>query len=100
RIHLQIEFLLSEEAILADACKVGRHSHAIGSILEWCKRDWEVRISHVFREGNPVADLLAHFRHGLPLDINPNCFLCRDTKHAILCDCIRVGFPRLYFQIN
>ncbi|CAN1175944.1 hypothetical protein LINPERHAP2_LOCUS32235 [Linum perenne] len=28
--------------------------------------DWEVTISHIYREGNKAADYLAGIKHGLP----------------------------------
>ncbi|CAN1152147.1 hypothetical protein LINPERHAP1_LOCUS20563, partial [Linum perenne] len=38
-------------------------------------RDWKVRVSHIFKEGNQVVDLIAHLGHNLPLGNHLNCLL-------------------------
>ncbi|CAN1163885.1 hypothetical protein LINPERHAP1_LOCUS28827, partial [Linum perenne] len=43
------------------------------SINELRSRDWEVIISHTFREGNTVADLLAHHGHTLDFGLHIDC---------------------------
>ncbi|CAN1189825.1 hypothetical protein LINPERPRIM_LOCUS24714 [Linum perenne] len=52
---------------------MGRHNLLIRSTQEWRNRDWEIRVSHLFREANRVADLLAHLGHCHPLGTHLNC---------------------------
>ncbi|CAN1763098.1 hypothetical protein LINPERHAP1_LOCUS8681 [Linum perenne] len=68
--------------------------------VKWRNRDWEIRISHVFREANRVADLLAHLRHNLPLGTHLNCPISKDIERCILSDCIGVAFPRVCSHSN
>ncbi|CAN1816508.1 Putative ribonuclease H protein At1g65750 [Linum perenne] len=100
KIHLQMDSLAAVDAILADADIDRRHCSLIRSIQEWCSRDWEVHISHVFREANRVADLLAHLGHRLPLDTHLNCPVSADIERCILSDCIGVVFPRVVSHSN
>ncbi|CAN1788431.1 Putative ribonuclease H protein At1g65750 [Linum perenne] len=57
-------------------------------------RDWDVHLTHTFREGNRVADLLAHLGHSLAFgchhlaECNPEIWL------ALLSDCIGVALPK------
>ncbi|CAL1380070.1 unnamed protein product [Linum trigynum] len=46
-----------------------RHPHflAVQSALRLLDRDWQVRLVHVFHEGNYVADYLVSVGHRLPL---------------------------------
>ncbi|CAN1120508.1 Putative ribonuclease H protein At1g65750 [Linum perenne] len=65
------------------------------ALRELLERDWEVTITHTYREGNFAADYLASLGHQFPLgahlvsihDSNLNYFLRRD--------CIGVSEPRL-----
>ncbi|CAI0475113.1 unnamed protein product [Linum tenue] len=38
----------------------------VSEIRRILQRDWQVRIEHVFREGNAVADFLASTGHSIP----------------------------------
>ncbi|CAN1165927.1 Putative ribonuclease H protein At1g65750 [Linum perenne] len=94
KVHLQIDSLAALNAIRGGADSDGRHSLLIRQIQEWRNRDWEVCISHVFREANRVADLLAHLGHDLPFGSHLNCPISQDIERCILSDCIGVAFPR------
>ena len=39
------------------------YSHMVEQIRELLSRDWNVRVSHVVKEGNRVADQLAKLGH-------------------------------------
>ncbi|CAN1132606.1 Putative ribonuclease H protein At1g65750 [Linum perenne] len=100
KIHLQMDSLAVVDTIHTDADIDGRHCLLIHSIQEWRNRDWEVRISHDFREANRKADLLAHLGHGLPLGTRINCSISQDIERCIMSDCIRVAFPRVCSHSN
>ncbi|CAN1828453.1 Putative ribonuclease H protein At1g65750 [Linum perenne] len=71
-----------------------RHSATVLQIHELLNREWEVKTSHVFREGNRVADLLAHLGHSLEWDTHINFPLSHLIEYAILSNCIGIDFPR------
>ncbi|CAN0859276.1 hypothetical protein LINGRAHAP2_LOCUS7622, partial [Linum grandiflorum] len=45
-----------------------RHQACIEEFRQLIARNWIVYISHTYREGNRVADLLAHHGHDLRLE--------------------------------
>ncbi|CAN1169310.1 Putative ribonuclease H protein At1g65750 [Linum perenne] len=65
-----------------------RHSATVLQIHELLNREWEVKTSHVFREGNRVADLL------LEWGTHVNFPLSHLIEYAILSNCIGINFPR------
>ncbi|CAN1129316.1 hypothetical protein LINPERHAP2_LOCUS5154 [Linum perenne] len=72
-----------------------RHQHAseVMAIRERLKRDWEVTIPHIYREGNYVADYLADIEHGFPLGTHlidvSDCTLGYFLRH----DCMGISEP-------
>ncbi|CAN1794997.1 Putative ribonuclease H protein At1g65750 [Linum perenne] len=94
QVNLQLDSLAALAAIRGSSDTGGRHGHIIHMIRDLCSRDWTVNLTHTYREGNRVADLLAHLGHSLAFgshfitDCNP------DIRMALLADCIGVSFPR------
>ncbi|CAN1848958.1 hypothetical protein LINPERHAP1_LOCUS39123, partial [Linum perenne] len=58
------------------------------------KRNWEVTISHIFREGNKVADLLAHHGHTLEFGFHVNYIYPSVIDRDIWSDHVETCFPR------
>ncbi|CAN1825871.1 Putative ribonuclease H protein At1g65750, partial [Linum perenne] len=77
--------------INTDGSVIQPHSHAAGGGIF---RNWEVTISHIFREGNRVADLLAHHGHSLDFGIHFNCIYPHEVDRAIWHDHVGTCFPR------
>ncbi|CAN1834531.1 hypothetical protein LINPERHAP1_LOCUS34113 [Linum perenne] len=50
---------------------------------ELCKRNWDVFVSHIFRECNKVADLLAHHGHSLGFGIHVNSIYPPEVDRVI-----------------
>ncbi|CAN1180887.1 Putative ribonuclease H protein At1g65750 [Linum perenne] len=71
------------------------HAREATDIREFFKRDWEVTITHVYREGNVAADFLANlghkYPHGLHLISLPDCNL----SYFLRRDCMGISEPRL-----
>ncbi|CAN1180886.1 Putative ribonuclease H protein At1g65750 [Linum perenne] len=69
----------------------GNSMAAAGGLI----RDWEVTITHVYREGNVAADFLANlghkYPHGLHLISLPDCNL----SYFLRRDCMGISEPRL-----
>ncbi|CAN1785321.1 hypothetical protein LINPERHAP1_LOCUS16842, partial [Linum perenne] len=67
------------------------HAHAltIYSARDLIRRDWEVQIIHVYREGNHVVEFLASRGHSLSID-----FHCIELSNPML------SYWLLYNQIR
>ncbi|CAN0879140.1 hypothetical protein LINGRAHAP2_LOCUS12875 [Linum grandiflorum] len=53
-----------------------------------------VSVIHTCREGNRVADLLAHHRHSLSFGVHLITSFSSEAIHCIQADIIGVSFPR------
>ncbi|CAN1851844.1 Putative ribonuclease H protein At1g65750, partial [Linum perenne] len=95
KIHLQLDSMADIEAIRGDPGEDSRHGRTLDSINELLSRDWEVTISHTFREGNSVADLLAHHGHTLDFGLFVDCHYPHEVDRAIWNDHVGTCFPRL-----
>ncbi|CAN1127233.1 Putative ribonuclease H protein At1g65750 [Linum perenne] len=95
KIHLQLDSLAAITAILGDQEEDSRHGRTLASINELRGRDKEVTISHTFREGNTVADLLAHHGHTLAFGLFVDCLYPHEVDRAIWHDHVGICFPRL-----
>ncbi|CAN1777979.1 hypothetical protein LINPERHAP1_LOCUS14251, partial [Linum perenne] len=69
----------------------------LDNIEELRKRNWEVTISYIFREGNRAADLLAHHGHTLDFGFHVNCIYPPEIDRAIWNDHVQTCFPRIIF---
>ncbi|CAN1842175.1 Putative ribonuclease H protein At1g65750 [Linum perenne] len=94
KVHLQLDSLAAVTAIQENQEEDSRHSWTLDSITELRSRNWEVTISHTFREGNQVADLLAHHGHTLDFGFHVDCFYPHEVDRAIWHDHVGTCFPR------
>ncbi|CAN1774424.1 hypothetical protein LINPERHAP1_LOCUS12940 [Linum perenne] len=63
--------------------------------LELLSRNWEVKIQHVYREENFLADHLTNFGHSLPLRLHHVDSRNHAVAHWIAYDRMRSLQPRL-----
>lgn len=75
-------------------------THPLAFLVRLCHgfflRDWLVRVTHVFREANRLADSLANYAFSLQLGFHP-LDSCPDVVHSILlADTNGVEFPRSF----
>ncbi|CAI0393786.1 unnamed protein product [Linum tenue] len=81
--------------LIQSATETHPHRMMIMTARQLIQRDWEVTITHTFREGNFTADFLASQGHDYPIGIhsfpgnNPNLL------HWLLYDRMGVAIPRL-----
>ncbi|CAN1167478.1 Putative ribonuclease H protein At1g65750 [Linum perenne] len=94
KVHLQLDSMAALTAILGDQEEDSRHGRTLEAIFELRSRDWEVTISHTFREGNRVADLLAHHGHSLDFGFHVDCIYPHEVDRAIWDDHVGTCFPR------
>ncbi|CAL1356332.1 unnamed protein product [Linum trigynum] len=50
-----------------------QHASLVLAFRELQQRDWEIRITHIYREANFLADSLAHRGHILPIGSHVIC---------------------------
>ncbi|CAN1166013.1 Putative ribonuclease H protein At1g65750 [Linum perenne] len=94
KVHLQLDSMAAVTAILGDQEEDSRHGRTLESILELRSRNWDVTISHTFREDNRVADLLAHHGHSLDFGFHVLCNYPHEVDRAIWSDHVGTCFPR------
>ncbi|CAN1767816.1 Putative ribonuclease H protein At1g65750 [Linum perenne] len=98
RVHLQLDSISAVHAICSDIDEDSRHSQTIRSIQERLKKDWVVHISHIYREANKVADLLAHHGHCLDFGISVNNIVPSCIDREIWNDFIGATSPRVIIR--
>ncbi|CAA7016120.1 unnamed protein product [Microthlaspi erraticum] len=73
-------------------------SHPLSFLVRLChgslKRDWEVRISHVYRETNRLADGLANYAFTLALGFHPFHVPPADLDSILQDDILGSSYPR------
>ncbi|CAN1241629.1 Putative ribonuclease H protein At1g65750, partial [Linum perenne] len=94
KVHLQLDSLAAVTVILGNQEEDSRHSQMLDTINELHRRNWEVTISHIFRDGNRVADLLAHHGHTLDFCFHINCNYPHEVDRAIWSDHVGTCFSR------
>ncbi|CAN1171504.1 Putative ribonuclease H protein At1g65750, partial [Linum perenne] len=73
------------------------HQHVvdISDLRELLQRDWEVTITHIYREGNFAADYLANLGHDYPWGVHPISLSDCNLNYFLRRDCIGISEPRL-----
>ncbi|CAI0403559.1 unnamed protein product [Linum tenue] len=69
KVILQTDSLI-EKTLIETASHHHPHFFAIAEIWRWLQLPWQVRIDHVFREGNYFADYLASIGHNYPIGVH------------------------------
>ncbi|CAN1858362.1 Putative ribonuclease H protein At1g65750 [Linum perenne] len=92
KVHLQLDSLGAVKDILGTQEEDTRHGRTLDTINELQSRNWEVTISHIYREGNRVADLLAHHEHTLHFGFHVNCTYPHEVDRAIWSDHVGACF--------
>ncbi|CAN1121954.1 Putative ribonuclease H protein At1g65750 [Linum perenne] len=84
-------------AILLDRNDTIFHQHALEvfEFREWMGRDWILKLKHVYREANRVADYLANHGHTLPRGCHPIPISDCNVGYHARYDCKGISEPRL-----
>ena len=92
---VEVDSASAVSMILNDSIVANCHMHLIASIRDLLHRQWVIKIYHVFREANMVADRLADFAKNL----QPGCHRLHQVPPDILQwiyhDVIGVGYSRM-----
>ncbi|CAN1144094.1 Putative ribonuclease H protein At1g65750 [Linum perenne] len=94
KVNIQLDSVAAISSIQGNPELDGRHNHTLNRIRELRQRNWVVTFTHTYREGNRVADLLAHLGHSLALGSHSLIDGNSDIRLVLLNDCMRVTFPR------
>ncbi|CAN1769908.1 Putative ribonuclease H protein At1g65750, partial [Linum perenne] len=79
KVQLQLDSRCAVSLLQSNGLEDHAHTSTIHSARYLIRRDWEVQIIHVHREGNHVADLLASRGHSLSVG-----FHCIKLSNPIL----------------
>lgn len=97
-IHwLQVEVdSLCVYQMVAKSCRLNnKFSPLIWSIKEFLKRDWHIRINHIYREANYVADHMANLTLSFSLGLYMFMISLESVKPLLFHDMYGVAYPRL-----
>ncbi|CAN1141116.1 Putative ribonuclease H protein At1g65750 [Linum perenne] len=94
RVNIQMDSLAAITSIRGNPNHDERQIHTLRRIQDLMNQDWVVEFTHIYREGNRVADLLAHHGHSLALGIHSIVDCNSNIGLALFSDCIGVSFPR------
>ncbi|CAN1157552.1 Putative ribonuclease H protein At1g65750 [Linum perenne] len=100
KVNIQVDSTAAINAIQGDPNSSGRHCQVLQQIRNLCDRDWTTAVTHTFREGNRVADLLAHHGHSLAYGCHILANCNPDIRFALFSDCIGASTPRMILLNN
>ncbi|CAN1743816.1 Putative ribonuclease H protein At1g65750 [Linum perenne] len=92
-VHLQLDSMAAVTAILGDQEVDSRHGRTLEAISELRSRDWEISLSHVYREANCGADYLANIGHSLCIGMHLIQVPDSSLAHWLRYDLIGVSLP-------
>ncbi|CAN0855098.1 Putative ribonuclease H protein At1g65750, partial [Linum grandiflorum] len=75
-----------------------QHASLVLQLQQLLRREWEVKLFHVYREGNCLADHLVGRGHGLPLGTHPVDVSDPAVASLIAYDRLRSSQPRLVLR--
>ncbi|CAN1344914.1 Putative ribonuclease H protein At1g65750, partial [Linum perenne] len=95
KVAVQVDSRVTIALIYGVDNTLHQHASEVSSIRALLQRDWEVTISHVYREGNYAADYLADIGHSFPpgfhsIDISDCTF-----GYFLRRDCMGIAEPRM-----
>ncbi|CAN1195843.1 Putative ribonuclease H protein At1g65750 [Linum perenne] len=93
KVNIQLDSKAAIDAINGDPSSAGRHCQTLQRIRNLCNREWEVVVTHIFREGNRVADLLAHQGHSLAFGCHHLAVCNPNIRFGLFSDCIGTSIP-------
>ncbi|CAN0855232.1 hypothetical protein LINGRAHAP2_LOCUS6152 [Linum grandiflorum] len=91
-VNLQVDSTVVDSYFQSTSVGGLRHQSCIEDMKQLLARDWRVVVSHTYREGNRVPDLLAHHGHSLSFGMH------LITSYSVeICDCIKTNMIRVLF---
>ncbi|CAN0825634.1 Putative ribonuclease H protein At1g65750 [Linum grandiflorum] len=99
-VNLQVDSAVVVSYLQSTSVGDLRHQSCIEDIKQLLARNWRVVVSHTYREGNRVADLLAHHGHSLSFGMHLITSYSVEVIDCIKADMIGVSFPRFTISNN
>ncbi|CAN0911618.1 Putative ribonuclease H protein At1g65750, partial [Linum grandiflorum] len=100
KVQLQMDSSCALTFLLGDPPDDARHSSCIREARQLLTRQWEVSTSHIYRESNTVADLLAHHGHSFGFGFHVLPSLPRNVLVCVQADLAGTLFPRFISNNN
>ncbi|CAN1156433.1 Putative ribonuclease H protein At1g65750 [Linum perenne] len=97
KVAVRVDSRAVLDHIIGDDIPSNQHASEVLIIRELIKSDWEVAISHIYREGNFAADYLTNLVHRFPRGIHLISLPDRNLSYFLLRDCIDISecrFPK------
>ncbi|CAN1186305.1 Putative ribonuclease H protein At1g65750 [Linum perenne] len=95
RVMVQVDSRAAVSLISNASNPCHQHAGEVTLIHQLLNREWEVTISHIYREGNQAADYLADIGHGLPTGTHSINVLDSTLCYFLRRDCMGISEPRL-----
>ncbi|CAN0855308.1 Putative ribonuclease H protein At1g65750, partial [Linum grandiflorum] len=95
KVYLQMDSSRALDFLLGNPPDDARHGSSIRVARQLLARNWEVSASHIYREGNNVADLLAHHGHSMGFG-----FHILPSFPRTVFDCIQADMAGILFHVQ
>ncbi|CAN1767634.1 Putative ribonuclease H protein At1g65750 [Linum perenne] len=95
KVAVQVDSKVAISLISEPGEPCHHHAGEVVAIRKLLQRDWEVTISHVYREGNKIADYLASIGHGLPPGTHPISISDCNLGFYLRYGCMGISEPRI-----
>ncbi|CAN0922601.1 Putative ribonuclease H protein At1g65750 [Linum grandiflorum] len=94
RIQVQSDSMAAIAILAKDSELNHHHAALVLQFKELCSRQWEVKLSHIYRETNNAADYLANLVHSFSYGLHLFDLPDRGLSHWLHYDLIGVSTPR------
>ncbi|CAN0863350.1 Putative ribonuclease H protein At1g65750 [Linum grandiflorum] len=94
RIQVQSDSMTAISILAKDSELRHQHATLVIQFKELCSRQWEVTISHIYREANFAADYLANLGHSLPYGMHLFDSSDRGLSHWLHYDLFGISLTR------
>ncbi|CAN1153631.1 Putative ribonuclease H protein At1g65750, partial [Linum perenne] len=107
KVAIQSDSRATVAILQSEVASAGQHTALVAEFQDLMMRDWEVSLSHIYREANCTADYLANLGHsydvGLYLFNSPDSALAHWLRYDLLgvrYDLLGVALPRVLSNNN
>ncbi|CAN1788388.1 Putative ribonuclease H protein At1g65750 [Linum perenne] len=95
QVELQLDSKVTVSLLLSSEEPEHQRAAEVLHFRNLCKRNWEVRVRHIFREANKAADFLASLGYNFPFGIHLFPLSDCNLGHIVRYDCLNISEPRL-----
>ncbi|CAN1131192.1 Putative ribonuclease H protein At1g65750 [Linum perenne] len=99
KVLVQSDSQVAVNLLTADSEASHHHAHEVVQFRELVARSWEVRLCHIYREGNHVADYLANLGQQRAIGFHMVSPSDCDLSFHLLYDALGISKPRSILSI-